>query len=302
MILLSGGTGTPKLIQGLMQIIPAEKITAIVNTADDMWVSGNLVSPDVDTVLYTFAGIIDDEKWWGIKNDSFRTYERLKSCGHGEEMMIGDLDRATHILRSELIRNGVRLTDATSRICAQMGIRSKVLPMSDAPVSTIVATPDGDLGFQKFWVELKGEPEVLDIRFDGIESAEPTPEVRDALQSGDTIVIGPSNPITSIGPILALDGITEILKKAKVVVISPIIGDKPVSGPAGKFMDALGIDVSSKGILDLYHEIVDIFIHDIRDECELTCDSCDILRADTMMSNIDRAEAFARFVYEVSYN
>ncbi len=302
MILLSGGTGTPKLIQGLMETIPQEEITVIVNTADDMWVSGNLISPDVDTVLYTLAGIIDDMKWWGIKDDTFRTHEHLRSLGHDEGMMIGDLDRATHILRSELIRSGLNLTDAISVMAEHFGINSTILPMSNSTVSTMVETPEATVGFQKFWVELRGEPEVLDIKFDGINEAMPTPEVINALKSGDTIVIGPSNPITSVGPILALEGVKECLPDAHVIAISPIVGDEPVSGPAGKFMDALGLEVSSHGVLDLYKDFIDLFIHDIQDEYEIKHESCKILKTDTMMTDLGKAKAFAEFVNGVSYN
>ncbi|MHC1569963.1 MAG: 2-phospho-L-lactate transferase [Candidatus Syntropharchaeales archaeon] len=302
MILLSGGTGTPKLIQGLVQIIPQEEITVIVNTADDLWVSGNPVSPDLDTVLYTLAGIIDDSKWWGIKDDTFRTHEHLKSIGHDEGMLLGDLDRGTHILRGELIRNGMSLTAAISEMRARFGISATVLPMSNSSVSTIVETPDETLGFQKFWVELKGRPEVLDIRFDGIDEAKPTPEVINALESGETIVIGPSNPITSIGPILALEGIKEVLKKAHVIAISPIVGNEPVSGPAGKFMRALGLEVSSRGVLDCYKDFLDLFIHDIRDGYEIEDKTCRVIKADTMMTTFERAKAFAELVYEVSHN
>ncbi len=302
MILLSGGTGTPKLIQGLMQILSPEDITVIVNTADDTWVSGNLISPDVDTVLYTLAGIIDDSRWWGIRNDTFKTHEQLRLLGHDEGMMIGDLDRATHIQRGELIRGGMNLTEATSVIGKRLGVRSKVLPMSNDPVSTIIETPGGEMGFQRFWVGMRGEPEVLGIRFEGIEAAKPTPEVIDALTSGDVVVIGPSNPITSIGPILALDGIRDCLRDANVLAISPIIGDEPVSGPAGKFMRALGYEVSSRGVLELYADFVDLFIYDVRDRSELEGGRCRVIRTDTLMTDPGKAKALAEFIREVSCN
>lgn len=294
MIVLSGGTGTPKLLHGLRRLIPDEDITVIVNTAEDIMVSGNLVSPDVDTVLYLFSGLLDELKWWGIKKDTFHTYTALKKLGVNEKLMLGDADRATCILRSELMRNGRSLTEATLRISSMLGISARVLPMCDEKVDTMINMPEGQVHFQDFWVGAHGEPDVIDVKFEGIGGAKPTREVLEALESGENVIIGPSNPITSIGPILALKGMRKILTRKKVIAVSPIIGSSPVSGPAGKLMKACGFPVSSKGVAECYREILDIMVIDEKD----TADDFGMktARYDTMMTSIGKSEALAGYV------
>lgn len=198
MIVLSGGTGTPKLLQGLRRLIPDEDITVIVNTAEDIMISGNLVSPDVDTVLYLFSWLLDDAKWWGIKNDTFHTYNALKKMGINEKLMIGDADRATHIMRSELMRKGASLTRATAQLSTALRVKAKVLPMCDEKVDTIIRNPQGEMHFQDFWVGAHGERDVIDVKLKGIEKANATKEVTEALGSDEWVLIGPSNPITSM--------------------------------------------------------------------------------------------------------
>ncbi|MDI6902475.1 MAG: 2-phospho-L-lactate transferase [Methanocellales archaeon] len=294
MIILSGGTGTPKLLNGLKSIVPEENIAVIVNTAEDRWVSGNLVCPDIDTVLYTFADLIDESKWWGIKDDTFYTHEALKKLGYHESMKLGDQDRATHILRSELIRDGLTLTQSTDELRSSFRIKAKILPMSDDPVATMILTQEGEMHFQDFWITHKGKPEVLDVRFEGLDKAEPTPEVMNALSSEDAIIIGPSNPITSIGPILGLKGIRSMLQKKRVIAISPIIGDEPVSGPAGKLMAARGYEVSSAGVAQCYADFLDVLVVDQRDDCILP--DVKVVKTDTMMSSVERSIELARFI------
>jgi len=193
-IVLSGGTGTPKLLQGLRRIIPDEEITVIVNTAEDIMVSGNLVTPDVDTVLYLFSGYLDVRKWWGIQSDTFHTNNALKRLGVNEKLMLGDADRATCIFRSELMRKGASLTDATLQLSSALGIKSRVLPMCDEKVDTMINTSQGLMHFQEFWVGARGEPDVIDLKIEGIEKAKPTTELKEALDSEDNVIIGPSNP------------------------------------------------------------------------------------------------------------
>ncbi len=204
MIIFSGGTGTPKLLDGLKEILPPEELTVVVNTAEDLWVSGNLICPDLDTVLYLFSDQIDRKKWWGIKNDTFQTHERMQELGVRESMKLGDRDRATHIIRSNLIRSGVSLTEATLKFASILGIDAKILPMSDDPVSTYIETPEGVMHFQDFWVGKHGEPEVLGVDIRGVSEASISPKVLEALENDDNVLIGPSNPITSIGPIISL--------------------------------------------------------------------------------------------------
>ncbi len=299
MIVLSGGTGTPKLLQGLRKLIPDEEITVIVNTAEDIMISGNHVSPDVDTVLYLFSGQLDHAKWWGVRNDTFHTHNALKKIGINEKLMIGDADRATHILRSELMRKGARLTEATSQLSTLFRIRARVLPMCDDKVDTMITTPQGEMHFQDFWIGAHGEPDVLDVKIKGLEKANSTREVMEALGSDDNVIIGPSNPITSIGPILSLKHIREILSFKKVIAISPIIGNAPVSGPAGKFMKACGFPISSKGVAEFYGDILDMIIIDERDTVDEKNFPVRTVRCDTMMTSIERSEALARCVLEL---
>ncbi|MDW7732304.1 MAG: 2-phospho-L-lactate transferase [Methanolobus sp.] len=290
MIIFSGGTGTPKLLNGFRKVISEKGITVVVNTAEDLWVSGNLVTPDIDTVLYLFSDRIDLKKWWGIEGDTFRTHEAMKSLGHRERMMLGDLDRATHVMRSNYLREGNTLTEAIMKLSDSMGIKARVFPMSDDPVSTTIVTPSGKMHFQDFWIANRGEPEVLDVFQEGIDRAAISPAVLRALENEDEVLIGPSNPITSIGPIIGLPGMVDILRTKKVIAVSPIIGNEPVSGPAGKLMHARGIDVSSAGVAAYYSEFVDTFIIDNQDAIEDAAFEdvgCKVVRADTMMRSVD---------------
>ncbi len=294
MIVLSGGTGTPKLIQGLRRLIPDEKITVIVNTAEDIEISGNLVSPDLDTVLYLFSGQLDDAKWWGIRQDTFHTHQALKKLGMNEKLMIGDADRATHIFRSDLIRGGASLTEAMMRLSTKLGIKARILPMCNEKVDTMINTRQGRMHFQDFWVGAHGEPEVLEVNIRGIGKAKPTKEVLEELESGDNVIIGPSNPITSIGPILALKGMRKLLEEKKVIAVSPIIGNAPVSGPAGKLMKANGFPVSSRGIAECYGDILDIMVIDQRDTPVEKDFPVTVMRFDTMMTSVEKSETLTR--------
>ncbi len=299
MIVLSGGTGTPKLIRGLRRLVTDEEITVIVNTAEDITISGNFVSPDVDTVLYLFSGQLDDIKWWGIKNDTFHTNKALQKLGFNEKLKLGDADRATCIFRSELMRKGASLTAAIQQLSSSLGLKASVLPMCDEKVDTTVNTPQGRMHFQDFWVGARGEPEVLDIKIMGIENAKPTKEVLAALESEDIVIIGPSNPITSIGPILALKGMREILEKKKVLAISPIIGNSAVSGPAGKLMKACGYPVSSKGVAECYGDIMDFMVIDERDSADENDFPIKVIKCDTLMTSVEKSEALAQRVLEL---
>ncbi|NHW23758.1 MAG: 2-phospho-L-lactate transferase [Archaeoglobales archaeon] len=262
MIVLSGGTGTPKLLMGLKEIAD---FSVVVNTAEDIWISGNKICPDIDSVIYALAGIIDEEKWWGIRGDTFRTSEMLKNLGFEELMKVGDLDRATHILRSELLRNGLSLVQATKAVARAYGVSHEVFPMCNEDVATTIVTPRGEMHFQEFWVKEKGLPEVLDIYFRGIERARIPEEVRKLLKDDDEILIGPSNPITSILPILSVEDFRNRIRGKKVIAVSPIIGDSPVSGPAGKFMKAKGYEVSPLGVLRVYGDLISALVVDERD-------------------------------------
>lgn len=294
MLILSGGTGTPKLLRGLVRVLDPDEITVVVNTAEDLWVSGNLVSPDLDTVLYTLAGLIDDERWWGIRGDSFITHTRLREMGVRERLAIGDADRAFHILRSDIIRRGGTLSDATEMMRAALGIRSRVFPMSDESVSTIIATPLGEMHFQEFWVERRGEPEVLGVRFDGIDDARPSRGFLDALRRENTVVIGPSNPVTSISPILSLKGMRSAMAGKTVVAVSPLDGDRPFSGPAARFMRAVGVEPNDEGVISILGD-VDHFIVSRRSSYPGRC-----IRMDTRIDSIEDSMRLANEILRLA--
>lgn len=301
MIILSGGTGTPKLLVGLEKVFKEEELNIIVNTAEDIWISGNLLCPDIDSVLYTLAGVMDKKTWWGVKDDSFNTHNALERLQSPEHLMIGDKDRATHILRSELLRQGKSLTEATAALARSYGIpsRIKILPMTDEPaaVRTKILTPEGELHFQDFWVARKGEPEVIDVLFEGIDEVKPSEAVVQALEreSESLVLIGPSNPITSVGPILGLPGLRELLKWKIVMAISPIVGTEAVSGPAGKFMRAKGFEVSHHGVYRCYKDFLDALLIDKGDECAVDT-GVDVLKTDIMIKKDKDSKRLATFL------
>lgn len=305
MITLSGGTGTPKLLHGIENIIPQKEIAVIVNTAEDLWVSGNLITPDIDTILYMFSNKIDLKKWWGIKNDSFNTHNQLKLIKSNESMMIGDMDRATHIIRSDFIRNGDSLTIAIQKLSALFEIEANVMPMSDDPLATMITTEQEEMHFQDFWIKYKGKPNIINISIKGIENASISKNAIDALKSNNNVLIGPSNPITSIGPIIELPKMRNILKSKKVVAISPIIGNKPISGPAAKLMQAKGFEVSSIGVAEYYKDFLDVFIIDKKDTVKLSDFKnigCEVIRADTLMTNMEKSTCLAKIAIDAFKN
>ena len=292
MLVLSGGTGTPKLLQGLKEVAD---FWVVVNTAEDVWVSGNKICPDIDSVIYALAGIIDDAKWWGVKGDTFHTHERLKALGHDEGMMIGDLDRATHILRSEMLRAGKSLCEATRAVAESYGVRQEIFPMCEEEVSTIVVTEDGEMHFQEFWVLKRGEPEVKDVYFKGIEGAKIPDEVKKRLEKEKEVLIGPSNPITSIMPILSVEDFRKRLRDKKVIAISPIVGNSAVSGPAGKLMNAKGYEVSPRGVAEVYADFLDILVVDEVDKGAVEKSAA----TNTIMRSKDDAIRLAEFVIKL---
>ncbi|MEM0022312.1 MAG: 2-phospho-L-lactate transferase [Archaeoglobaceae archaeon] len=293
MIVLSGGTGTPKLLVGLKEVA---EFSVIVNTAEDIWISGNKICPDIDSVIYALAEIIDEEKWWGIRGDSFRTHEALKKLGVDEFMAIGDLDRATHILRSELLRKGFSLVHATKEVAKAYGVKQEIYPMCNEEVATIIVTAEGEMHFQDFWVRKKGIPEVVDIYFRGIENAKIPEEIKTLIKKEKEVIIGPSNPVSSILPILSVENMRGMLKNKKVVAISPIIGENPVSGPAGKFMKAKGYEVSPIGVLKFYEDIIDALVVD---ESDSSLKEGRIFATKTIMKSKEDAIRLSEFVLKL---
>lgn len=293
---LSGGTGTPKLLRGVRQRLPDRDLAVVVNTGEDCWVSGGHLSPDVDTVLYLCAELLNEQTWWGIAGDTFACHEALRSLGEEEVVRIGDRDRAVQLFRGGLLQRGFTLTAATELIAARLGVGVRVLPMADLPYATQILTGDGQYHFQEWWVRHRGHIPPRGIVWEPSVPPPATPEVLSALRDADAVVIGPSNPVTSIGPILACGGVREALRNAFVVAVSPFIGDAPVSGPAGALMAAQGLEPTSLGVYSLYRDFCDVFVQDLRDPVEVP----GAVRADTLMTDSARSEALAEIVLDLA--
>jgi len=289
---LSGGTGTPKLLRGMQKVMDRHEISVIVNTAEDIWISGNHISPDVDTVMYLFAGILNTDTWWGIRNDTFTTHDEVTRLGIDEFIGIGDQDRAVHIARGEMLKNGMRLTNVTKFLCERNGVRETVLPMTDTEVTTQVKTDLGLIHFQEYWVRARGKIEIQEVVRSFNEPPVATPEALEVIEASDAIVIGPSNPITSISPILACEGLKAAIQDKIVLAVSPFIGDAPVSGPATALMRAAGYEPNSIGTFNCYGGLTDIFVQDIRDPVEVS----HAVRFDTLMTDEDKSVALAKEV------
>jgi LPPG:FO 2-phospho-L-lactate transferase len=225
-VVFTGGTGGAKLVQGLQQVVAPEELTVIVNTGDDLEWWGLHVSPDIDSILYALAGMLSADRGWGVDKDSFRCLERMAQLGQPSWFALGDLDLATHLTRTAMLRAGKSLSQATANLAARLDVRSRVLPMSDDPVATILDTAKGVLKFQEYFVRERHQIEVRRARFAGAHRARPAPGVIESIDAAEAIIFAPSNPVTSIGPILAVPGIRDALRrtKAPVVAVSPIVG------------------------------------------------------------------------------
>ncbi len=293
---LSGGTGTPKLITGARQHLPDSAITVVVNTAEDLWISGNHLSPDVDTLIYLFSGMLNTATWWGVAGDTFRTHEELKNLGIDEYITIGDRDRALQIARGDLLRNGCSLTGATRSLCSRMGISATILPMTDHPVATLIRSRGQTVHYQEYWVKHRGTLPIDEVIRYAPDGPSATDDVLSAIRASDLVIIGPSNPVTSILPILECDGIIPALRERFVVAVSPFIGNVPVSGPAAALMRAKGLSPDSRATRALYEEVLDLFVQDIRDPVEVPGS----IRFDTLMTDSDKSAALAGMLLETA--
>lgn len=292
---LSGGTGTPKLLQGLKEIYDPANMNIIVNTLENDYFSGVYVSADVDTVLYTMADMINEEFWYGVRNDTFITHERLKELGYSELLRIGDIDRATKIQKTMLLENHT-LSEAVDIQAQEMGIKSNIIPMSNENSEIELITDIGRLDFHDFLIKHQSSPEVLDIKYSNVI---PSERVVESIENSDAIIIGPSNPITSISPILYLEGVKKALKNTYTIAVSPIVGSDTVSGPASKFMKALDIEVSSVGVASLYKDFLDVMVidekdYDLKDELENIVDK--VVVTNTIMKTLDDKKNLAGII------
>jgi LPPG:FO 2-phospho-L-lactate transferase len=267
---LAGGVGGAKLASGLQDVLAPGDLSVVVTTADDFDLWGLHICPDLDTVVYTLAGISNPDTGWGIADESFETLNMLESYGEETWFKLGDRDLATHILRTSRMHSGETITEVTVGLSVALGVESAVLPMSDDPVSTVLDTPEGRLDFQEYFVRRGQRDEVLGIELRGIQDAGPTERVLAALSDADAIVLCPSNPVVSVGPILALPGITEALASASApkVAVSPIVGGRALKGPADRMLASLGHEVSATGVARMYAGLVDGMVVDRTDEGE----------------------------------
>jgi len=261
--LLAGGTGGAKLAAGMQEELGSD-LSVLANTGDDIETLGVHVSPDPDLIAYWLSGEIDEERGWGLEDDGFTVFERLTELGAPSWFGLSDRDLAACLYRRQFLDEGGRLTDAQAQICRGLGVEARVLPMCEEPVRTFVQTAVGRRALQEYLIVDRGEPEVLGVELDGIERAEPTREVRDALRAAEAIVVGPSNPVISIGPILAVPGLREAIADAgvPVVAISPFVAGKVVKGPTERFMQALGRPSTAAGVASLYAGLIDAMVVD----------------------------------------
>jgi LPPG:FO 2-phospho-L-lactate transferase len=318
---LAGGTGTPKLLAGAADVFDPADTTVVANTGDDIELGGFLVCPDLDTVLFLGGDELDTETWWGIAGDTTETHAELQNLAEAaglksgprylddgaqtagrpiarwrrfsavaEFMHIGDRDRAVHLTRTGLLDEGHSLTEVTETLAEAFDVPWQLLPMSDDPVATLIHTPDGVMHFQEFWVARDGEPEIESVEFRGAAEASATQAVRDGLS--EPVVLGPSNPITSVGPMVAVDGIRDALAETTVVAVSPFVEDEVFSGPAADLMAAEGYDPSTAGVADCY-PFADAFVLDSADGTEL---DRPVVRTDTEMNTEDDAARVVRAV------
>ncbi len=268
---LAGGVGASKLLLGLYDVLPdPSAMTAIVNTGDDITLHGLKISPDLDIVTYTLSGIIDPKKGWGFRGETFHLLKRLAVFGRVNWFNLGDRDLATHIHRTALLAEGKTLTAAAESIRTALAVKSRILPMANEPVPTIIESDEGDLHFQEYLVQRRTEPIVRGIRFEGVEKSQPAPGVLEAIRDADRIIICPSNPLISIGPILAVPGIREALRarRANVIAVCPIVGGKSLKGPSDKMLAQLGHEPTAQGVAKLYADFTATFVIDPADKTQ----------------------------------
>jgi LPPG:FO 2-phospho-L-lactate transferase len=293
---LAGGVGAARFLSGLVRVIPEKELSVIVNTGDDIELYGLHISPDLDIVSYTLAGLVDEEKGWGIRGDTFRCLEMLRSFGFETWFKLGDMDLATHLYRTGLLKTGLTLSEVTAEISHALGLKVRVLPMTDDRCETWVTTEAGSTHFQEYMVRRGGRDAVLDVRLVGAEAAKAAPGVIDSILENELIIVCPSNPIVSIGTILSLKGVREALRrsKARKIGVSPIVAGAPIRGYADKLMRGLGLEVSAYSVACLYKDFLDVFVVDIVDEEErmrIESLGVDVVMANTIMKTLrDRVE------------
>jgi LPPG:FO 2-phospho-L-lactate transferase len=297
-VALTGGVGGAKLVDGLAQFIPPEDLSIIVNTGDDFEHLGLYISPDLDTVCYTLAGLANLETGWGLHQETFHMLENLQKLGGPDWFHLGDHDLATHLERTRRFQNNQSLSQVTRDFCHSWGVRHTVLPMSDQPVRTMVQTEQGELAFQEYFVHQQCMPKVKGFRYAGIEAAIPAPGVFEAIDHADAVIICPSNPWVSIDPILEIAGLRSAIGSKMVIAVSPFIGGQTVKGPAAKICSELGFQPSAMAVASHYEKILSGFILDREDLDFLKGLSCSVLGTDILMRNVDDRRRLAKDVLD----
>lgn len=300
---IAGGTGSAKLVRGLAALVKGELIV-IANVGDNIWLHGLYVCPDIDTNLYALSDMLDEKRGWGIRGDTFNFLGHMAKYGAPSWFSLGDRDLATHVLRTELLRRGMTLSAVTEDLAGRLGISAMVMPATDDPLTTIVMTDKGRMHLQEFWVKNSGRPRVRGVIFEGAKNAVPARNVLSAIKRADTVVIAPANPVSSIGPTLAMKQIRNELekKRKKVIAVSPIVGHNPVSGPAAKYMKALGLDVSPLGVAKYLGSCVGTFVISRSDHefaSEIRSLGMSVLETDIMMKSRKQEKRLARYLLGV---
>ena len=296
---LAGGSGSVKLVRGLAS--QTKDLTVISNVADNIWLYGLYICPDIDTVIYGLAGLLNKKQGWGIRNDSFEFLSQMKLLGEKLWFKIGDRDLATHLLRTGMLKDGKKLSEITDWMRSKYRIEAKVIPATDNPMETKIVTAKGQLHIQEFWVKYHAKPDVLNIVYDGADKSRVNPKAIEALRRSKIVVIAPGNPITSIGPILAVKGMRKeiINQKRKIIAVSPIIGKEAISGPAAKYMKAMSIQNSPLGVARYYSDFIEKFAISASDHrisnniSKLDIQPCE---TDIIMRNDDDEVRLARYL------
>jgi LPPG:FO 2-phospho-L-lactate transferase len=266
LVVLAGGLGGSRCVDALARAAGPEAVTVVGNVGDDLEFLGLHVSPDLDTILYTLAGLLDEERGWGVREETYNVLAMAKDLGEETWFTLGDRDIGLHLVRTRLLRSGMPLSEAMKHVADALGVRVRVLPVSDDPLRTKIATDEGELDFQQWFVARRHADPVRGVRYDGADESRPAPGVLDAIGAADLVVIAPSNPFVSIQPILAVPGIEEALAKKRVAAVSPLVGGKALRGPLAEMMTSLGHEPSARGVAALYGELADMFVIDPRDQ------------------------------------
>ncbi len=304
-VLLTGGTGGAKLVLGFHEETAPGDLVVVCNTADDSVMHGLHVSPDVDTIAYTLAGLIDPVRGWGIRDDTFAVLEQLRRLGNETWFQLGDRDIALHLTRTRLLARGQSLSCVTAALCRALGVRSTVLPMSDQRVETRLSTSEGEISFQEYFVKARWQPSVLSLRYQGIEGCRPAPGLLEAIHGAAMVVVCPSNPATSIGPILAVPGVREALGQtpATVAAVSPMVRGCSFSGPAHKLMATLGVEASVEGLARAYRDFVNVLVIDEKDRHQRPAIEklgLEVRAASIRMDTLDDKKRLARELLQLS--